>query len=150
MPEIQSLLTGRPVLALDESSTAMDAARQMKGQQVGAVLVTDGAGQPRGIFTERDLMVRVIVAGLDPQRVRLGEVMTRELYLSPPDRKVADVRRDLQDRHIRHVPVVRDGQVIGMLSLRDLLRADLERASSELSETRRYILGESSDSPPPA
>ena len=148
MPQIQSLLTGRPVLTLREQSTALDAACEMERNRVGAILVTDERGRPRGIFTERDLMVRVVVGGRDPATVRLADVMTHELYTSPPDRKVAEVRRELQERHIRHVPVVRNDEVIGVLSLRDLLRADLERAAHELDETRRYIQGEGGDLPP--
>jgi CBS domain-containing protein len=149
MPEIQSLLRGRPVLTLPETSSALDAAREMSRNKVGAILVVDASGRPRGIFTERDLMTRIVVEGHDPAGARLGEVMTRELYTSPPERKVAEVCRELQQRHIRHLPVVKDEQVIGMLSLRDLLRADLEQASQELSETQRYIRGEAGDLPPP-
>ena len=149
MPEIQSLLTGRSVLTMRAEATALDAAKEMSRNKVGAILVTDSGDRPCGIFTERDLMVRVVVAGRDPASVRLEEAMTREVFTAPPEAKVADVRRELQERHIRHLPVVRDGRVIGVLSLRDLLRADLEQAANDLSETRRYIQGESPDLPPP-
>jgi len=147
MPKIQSLLTGRPVLTLRQDRNAFDAAREMARNRVGALLVTDAQERPCGIFTERDLMVRVVVPGLDPNRVLLSEVMTRELYTAPPDSKVADVLRELQERHIRHLPVVHGDRVIGMLSLRDLLRADLEQATTELTETRRYIAGELEEPP---
>jgi len=149
MPEIQSLLTGRPVLTLPETASALEAAREMSRNKVGAILVVDASGRPRGIFTERDLMTRIVVEGRDPSGAKLGEVMTRELYTSPPEGKVAEVRRELQQRHIRHLPVVKDERVVGMLSLRDLLRADLEQAAQELSETQRYIRGEAGDLPPP-
>ena len=147
MPKIQSLLTGRPVLSLRQERSAFDAAREMARNHVGALLVTDAHDRPCGIFTERDLMVRVVVPGRDPARVLLSEVMTRELFTTPPDRKVAEVVRELQERHIRHLPVVSGERVIGMLSLRDLLRADLEQATTELTETRRYIAGELEEPP---
>ena len=150
MPEIQSLLTGRIVVTLAEDASVLDAAREMSRNQVGAVLVTGPGGKPRGIFTERDLMLRVVVPGRDPAAMRLADAMTKDVYTSPPERKVAEVRRELQERHIRHVPVVRGDEVIGMLSLRDLLRADLEQTTNDLSETRRYIQGETPDLPPPA
>jgi CBS domain-containing protein len=142
MPKLQSLLTGRPVLSLRQDRSAFDAAREMAHNRVGALLITDAQERPCGIFTERDLMVRVVVPGRDPNRVLLSEVMTRELFTAPPERSVAEALRDLQERHIRHLPVVLDERVIGMLSLRDLLRADLEQATTELTETRRYIAGE--------
>jgi len=147
MPKIQTLLTGRAVITLRQDRSALDAAREMSRNHVGGVLVTDAQGRPCGIFTERDLMVRVVVAGREIDRVLLSEVMTRELYTATPDDKVADVRRELQERHIRHLPVVSGDRVIGMLSLRDLLRADLERATSDLTETRRYIAGEVGEPP---
>ena len=148
MAEISSLLTGRPVVTLQADATVLAAAREMTRQEVGAILVVDAHQQPCGIFTERDLMVRIVVAGRDPGAVRLADVMTRNVYTAPPERKIAEMRLELQQRHIRHLPVVRGDRVLGMLSLRDLLRADLEQASSELSETRRYILGEAGELPP--
>lgn len=147
MPKLQSLLTGRPVLSLRQDRSAFDAAREMAHNRVGALLITDAQERPCGIFTERDLMVRVVVPGRDPNRVLLSEVMTRELFTASPERKVADALRDLQERHIRHLPVVLDERVIGMLSLRDLLHADLEQATTDLTETRRYIAGEVGEPP---
>jgi CBS domain-containing protein len=147
MPKIQTLLTGRSVITLRQDRSALDAAREMARNHVGALLVTDAQGRPCGIFTERDLMVRVVVAGREIDRVLLAEVMTRELYTASPEHRVEDVRRELQERHIRHLPVVSGDRVIEMLSLRDLLRADLERATTELTETRRYIAGEVEEPP---
>jgi len=142
MPEIRSLMTGRRVVTLSQSASVLEAARSMHAENVGALLVTDSQQRPCGIFTERDLMLRVVVEGRDPGGVRLEEVMTRDVYTTHPGCKVAEARLELQQRHIRHLPVVEDGKVVALLSLRDLLGADLEQASSELRETRRYIRGE--------
>jgi len=147
MPQIRSLMTGRPVITLPEESSVIEAARAMTKNNVGAILVTRKAGEPCGIFTERDLMVRVVVPGRDPAGVRLAEVMTRELFSAAPDQRIADARRELQRRHIRHLPILEGGRVVEVLSLRDLLRADLEQTSNELQETRRYIQGEVSELP---
>lgn len=141
MPTIASLLTGRPVFTLPQNSTALEAARAMTLQRVGALLITDERLRPLGIFTERDLMSRVVVAGRDPATVRLEEVMTRELYATTPDARIDSVRQELQRLHIRHVPVVDGEQVVAMLSLRDLLRADLEVCSIEVDQLTQYIKG---------
>ena len=129
------------LLTLPETATAMQAARAMTDRKVGAVLVTSAAGQLTGIFTERDLMTRVIVPGKDLQRTTLVEVMTRELYHVEPEEEVACVRVELQRRHVRHLPIVVDGKLVGVLSLRDILRADLEKLSHEVEDLEKYFLG---------
>lgn len=142
MPQIQSLISGRPVVSLPANTTVFDAVLTMTAQNVGALLVSGADLRPQGIFSERDLMRRVVAPGLDPRQVTLGEVMTRELYTAERSSLIATVRKALQERHIRHVPVLDGGVAIAILGLRDLLRADLEQCSSELLETKLYIQGE--------
>jgi CBS domain-containing protein len=141
MPTIASLLTDRPVVTLTADASALDAARTMTERRVGALLVIDSAQRPSGIFTERDLMTRVVVPGRDPATTRLAEVMTRELFVTSPDARIAAVRQELQRLHIRHVPVVEGGRFVALLSLRDLLRADLEECSIERHKLTEYIHG---------
>jgi CBS domain-containing protein len=138
MPRVGDLLTGRDVLTLDIAQSALDAARAMTAHRVGAMLVTSG-GELAGIFTERDLMTRVVVAGLDPARTRLADVMTRDVFTAGPQDRVADMRREVQTRHIRHLPVVDGARIVGMLSLRDILRADLAQKTSEVESITKYI-----------
>lgn len=142
MAEVQSLIGAHAVVRLPEGATVLEAVRAMAEHNVGAILVCETDLRPRGIFSERDLMRRVVLAGRDCARVRLSEVMTRELYTVDRRAPIDQVRRQLQERHIRHVPVL-DGKVcVAVLSLRDLLRADLERCALELHETKLYIQGE--------
>lgn len=141
MPVVGDLLTGNELLTLPTSASAFEAARAMTEFKVGAVLVTDEHGSLRGIFTERDLMSRVVVRKIDPASVHLKDVMTRDVYSVPRDEKVAVVRQELSRRHIRHVPIVDAGRVLGMLSLRDILRADLEEMTSEVHQLQGYFLG---------
>lgn len=148
MPHVGKLLTSRKLVSLTRSATAMQAAEAMAKEKVGAILVCGADQKPEGIFTERDLMVRVIVPGGDPAQVRLESVMTAELFTAHPAQKTADIRREMQRRHIRHVPMVLDGQAIGMLSLRDLLRADLAEKKSEVEAITAYIQGFEEEAPP--
>ena len=143
MKSIREILTGNPVTALPSTATALEAARTMVEAKVGALLVLDPRRAPLGIFTERDLMMRVVVARRDPAAVSLQEVMTRNLFVSSPEERVTEVAHAMQERHIRHLPVVEDGRVIGMLSLRDLLRAHLTEEHEEVEVLRAYIQGES-------
>ena len=138
---VGELITIRDPLTLPESATAMQAARAMTEQHVGAVLVTSGDGRLSGIFTERDLMTRVVVTGKDLERTTLGQVMTRDLYVVGPEEEVASVRVEIQRRHVRHLPIVLAGKLVGVLSLRDILRADLDKLSHEVEDLEQYVLG---------
>lgn len=144
MGEIQSLIGSHAVVRLPASASVLEAVQEMAARNVGAVLVAGPDLRPQGIFSERDLMRRVVLAGRDPARVVLGEVMTRELYVVDRRSRTAHVRKEMQERHIRHVPVLDDGVCVAVLSLRDLLRADLESCAFELHETKLYIQGEPS------
>ncbi|MEM7309245.1 MAG: CBS domain-containing protein [Planctomycetota bacterium] len=144
MKSIGELLSGQHVHTLAQSSTVLDAARLMQEAHIGAILVTGEREKLVGIFTERDLMSRVVVAGHDPGTLLLEEVMTRGLVTSTPERRVTEAAQEMQDRHIRHLPVVEDGQVVGILSLRDLLRAHLEAKVQEVDHLTAYIQGDES------
>lgn len=141
MTTIRTLLTGRVPLTLAPDASALEAAHKMVEEHVGALLVVDASGKPAGIFTERDLMKRVIVAGKDPSKVTVGEVMTRELFSAEPDTEIAAVRKELQERHIRHIPVIQDGKAMAILSLRDVLRANLDECQVERDALTEYIKG---------
>lgn len=142
MQPVGELLPEDEPLTLPSSTSVFDACVHMRDSRVGAALINDGDGLPQGVFTERDLMTRVVAAGRDPQQTTLEEVMTRDLYFARADMPSAQVRREMQRRHIRHAPVVDDqDKVIAMLSLRDLLRADLNETRQEVKAITQYIQG---------
>ena len=138
---VRDLLTDFPVACLPPEATAFEAATVMTLGRQGSVLVLRG-DELLGIFTERDLMTRVVAEGLDPRQVRMRDVMSSELYTTDPEQRVTDVRRELQARHIRHVPVVEDGRIIAVLSSRDLLRADLQETRFVNRSMESYIRGD--------
>jgi CBS domain-containing protein len=142
MKSLRELLTGREPVSLTESATVLEAAALMGVHRIGAVLVVDGAGRPAGIFTERDVLDRILVARRDPATTRLVDVMTRELFTVEASRLVNEVARELQRRHIRHLPVTEGGRVVAVLSLRDLMRAHLDAKRQEVQALTAYIHGE--------
>lgn len=144
MKLVRDLLSERPVLALRADATALEAARAMATHKVGCVLVTDRQERAVGIFTERDLMTRIVVPTRDANQVRLEECMTKDLYTVTPSDEVGEVRSQLQARHIRHLPVVDNGKPVCVLSLRDLLRADLEEQKEDVKAMTEYIQGDGS------
>jgi len=142
MHPVGELLPEDEPLILPPITTVLEACVRMREARVGAVLVSEGDGALMGVFTERDLMTRVVAAERDPSRTQLAEVMTRDLYTTRPDVPTSQVRRELRRRHIRHAPVLDEqNRVIAMLSLRDLLRADLNDKKQEVKAITEYIQG---------
>ena len=140
MRTLRELLTGREIVALPPSATTLEAATLMHQHHVGAILVVDGEGTPQGIFSERDLMKRVVVGGLVAADVPVEQKMTRELFVARVDDTVTDMAEAMQERHIRHLPVVdEDGHVVGLLGLRDLLRELLRSKNDEVAALTDYI-----------
>jgi len=142
MKTIREVLTGKALVTLPSSATVMEAAQVMGQARIGAMLIVDEHGGAAGVFTERDLMLRVIVAGKDPDKVLLSDVMTTDVFTVSPERRINQVWREMQARHIRHLPVVENDKVIGMLSLRDLLHEHLDLKRHEVKALTAYIQGE--------
>ena len=142
MKMIGELLTGRDVVTVSRATTVREAVQCMKQNQIGALMVTDQGNAPIGIFTERDLMLRVVYEGVDPKTALIGDYMTEKLFSVSPERTVSDAAHEVQARHIRHLPILRDGKLIGLLSLRDLLRELLLVKRAEVQALTAYIQGD--------
>jgi CBS domain-containing protein len=106
---------------------------------VGAVAVVEDAALV-GIFTERDLMVKVVDRGGAPGDISLGEVMEREVITLAPDARRSTALTLMLENHVRHLPVVDDeNQVLGMLSIRHLYREQLHRLQHQLDSLESYM-----------
>ena len=105
------------------TASALDAGKLMLDHDISAVVVEDEAGNLIGIVTERDLARRVVAAGHNGKDVSLEEVMTKEPARLRPDDSPFDALELMRDRRIRHVPLVNEGHVVGMVSIRDLRHA---------------------------
>jgi CBS domain-containing protein len=128
----RALVTARP----DDS--VLDVARRMTECQVGAIIVLD-RDRLVGVFSERDLMTRVLVAGRDAATTPVSAVMTRDVVTAEMRDRVDACEEKMRRAGCRHLPVLADGRVIGMLSMRDLLRDELEEERQELRELRAYL-----------
>jgi len=141
MHPLQDILSDAPLVTVAPATSTFDAAEKMVKERVGAVLVVDDAGHPQGIFTERDLMRRVVVPGKDPRETLVQDEMTTDLFCAEPSERIDETAREMRKRHIRHLPIVEDGKVIAMLSFRDLLSAHLSEAENEVEAITSYIQG---------
>ena len=137
---IPDVIGGQKLVVADDDATVREAARLMAENAVGAVMIIEG-NTLVGIFTERDLATRVVAPGLDPDRVRLAEGMTRDPDTIRPDETARDALEKMQRCGYRHLPVVNVGTIVGMVSVRDLYRAVLCQLEEDLRELDAYVHG---------
>lgn len=138
MARISQILSDRDLYFVERSQTVFEVANRMADRHVGAILVLEN-GHLCGVFSERDLMVKVVVAGRDPHTVTVGEVMTTH-PASVDESASADEAMEIMHQHnCRHLPVLRQGKVTAMVSMRDLMYFDLERKAEEIRHMREYI-----------
>jgi CBS domain-containing protein len=95
----------------------------MSKANVGAIAVLD-AGKLVGIFSERDVVSRIVVEGRNPDDTRVDSVMTKDLFVAAPDDNINDALQKMHECNCRHLPVVHRGKLVGMISIRDLLKVD--------------------------
>ncbi len=100
------------------SDSLRSAAERMWRQQTGSLLIAD-QGQLTGIITERDLL-RAVALGANPETSTVDEAMTTEVFTVPPDMPLHEAAREMATRWIRHLPVVEDGELLGVISMRDI------------------------------
>lgn len=121
--------TQRRVLSATPESSAYDAACQMAKANCGSILILDAGNGLHGIFTERDLMTRVVAKSLIPENTPLADVMTPNPYFVSPETRVHEAVFLMKQYGIRHLPVLSPtGSVIGVFSLRDALPGELRDA----------------------
>jgi CBS domain-containing protein len=114
-------------------ATLKDAAREMKEDDIGAILVEDN-GSVAGILTDRDIVVRAIAEGRDPSATKVADVATRDVKSLTPDSSVEDAIRIVREQNVRRIPVVEDGRPAGIVSIGDLaIERDTDSALADIS-----------------
>jgi len=122
---IKEVMLSEPLLTAGRGTTVSEAARMMAERRQSAVVVLE-AGRMVGIFTERDAVIRVIAAALDPRTTELAQVMTPDPVTLGPEKSFGHALTLMHERGIRHVPVVEGDKVVGIVTARDALDPDLE------------------------
>jgi CBS domain-containing protein len=126
------------MISAPSSANVFEVSVAMCEGRVGALPIIDDE-QLVGIFSERDLMTRVVVAGRDPRDTQVSQVMTHEVVTASLDEPVEACLEKMRAAGCRHLPVVHGGRVIAMLSMRDLLRDEIEEQGEEIRSLRAYI-----------
>ena len=131
---------GRDVISIDGDATVFDAVKVMVDANVGALLVT-GAGGIEGIFTERDYLRRIAVEGRTSRETKVREVMSAPVIVVTPETSVEETMAIMTDRKIRHVPVVVEGDVVGVVTIGDLVAQQSRQQSFQIQYLTDYISG---------
>ena len=138
MSLVRDIVHQRELFSVEEQQSVADAARHMTELHVGAILVLNG-DELRGVFSERDIMRRVVLERRDPDTTPVGEVMSTQVVTIDEDASLEDAMEMMQGHNCRHLPVTRQGRVVSFLSMRDLMNFELARKTEELHHMRAYI-----------
>ena len=138
MENIGALLKDRPLYTISSDKSVRETAAIMAEKKVGALPVVEGE-RLVGLFSERDVITRVIAKGLDPAATRLSDVMTTNLVVANADEDVSACLSKMQQAHCRHLPVIAEERLVGFISLRDLLQKDLSQKAEDLEYLKSYM-----------
>jgi CBS domain-containing protein len=132
-------ISSRSAVTVPRTSSVMETVRTMAGAKIGSVLVVDGT-RLVGIFSERDVMLRVVVEGRHPEYTTVEEVMTSSVQTIPPETTADAALRIMHQSHIRHLPVVDDhGHVLAVVSMRSLMQEKIDELNLQLDSLEQYI-----------
>ena len=140
MIHILDLIEGKPLIHVQATDRVRDVARTMSEKNIGAVAVLDSGGVLVGLFSERDRMTRVVAPGLDPERISVASVMTKELAIADPVDDIDLCLEKMTALNCRHLPVVSDGSLVGMISLRDLLSVENQTSRARASFLNELVI----------
>lgn len=129
---------GSSVATVAPGATVAEAVALMNERSIGSLLVTEGE-RLVGIFTERDVLRRVVAARRDPDQTLVRDVMTDDLIVISPTTEVGDAMRIVTDRRCRHLPVVEGRKLVGMISIGDLTRWTIRHQQAEIQDLVSYM-----------
>lgn len=128
------------VASIDRSSSVLEAARLMTSRNIGALVVTEGE-MVVGIFTERDILTRVVAAQADPATTTVGQVMTSPVACCRRDTAVEECRTAITLHRTRHLPVVEDGRLVGIITSGDIMAQEIAAQQSTIEHLHQYLYG---------
>ena len=131
---------GGHIISVAPDTSVLDAIKLMADKAIGSLVVMDNE-ELRGIMSERDYARKVIIKGRSSENTQVAEIMTPKVFTTTSSQTVNDCMALMTEKHIRHLPVVEDGRVIGMISLGDLVRAIIADQQEEIEQLEQYISG---------
>jgi CBS domain-containing protein len=132
---------GHSVVTIDPTATVPEVATRLAEHRIGAILVMDRADQMLGIVSERDIVRSVATNGAQTLEMTAGQLMTRAVHTAHPEMTVEEAMRKMTIGRIRHLPVVQDGTIVGMVSIGDVVKSRIMQQDTEVDSLRAYIGG---------
>lgn len=134
-------IKGYDIVQVRPTASVYDAIKIMAKAHVGAVLVIDERERLCGILSERDCFTKVILREKAPRRIQVRSIMSREVVTVPPGQTIDECLTLMSDRQIRHLPIVKDRRVLGLISMRDLVRYLATEERQVIRDLEKYIEG---------
>jgi CBS domain-containing protein len=132
---------GHTVISVDPTALVSEVAATLKDNRIGAVLVRDRADQILGIVSERDIVGSIAANGPHTLAMTAGQLMTRAVHLAHPEMTVEEAMRKMTLGRIRHLPVMHEGVLVGMVSIGDVVKSLIMRQEAEVDHLKAYIGG---------
>ena len=135
---VPDIVSDQKIDLLAENMSVRDASKYMAERHIGAILLGEGNSLV-GIFTERDVLTRVVAKGLDPDATTVGQVMTKDPDTVEPNEEALTALDRMREKGYRHLPIAEGGQVVGIVSIRDLYAAVKKELESDLKQHEAFI-----------
>ena len=132
---------GAEVTTMAADTLIAEAVRTLNERRIGALVITGRLGNIEGILSERDLIHALAERGTDLLNARVSDLMTRQVFTCTPETSIEELMRQMTRRRIRHLPVLRDGQLCGIVSIGDVVKNRLLELETEATTLRDYIGG---------
>jgi CBS domain-containing protein len=132
---------GSAVETIAPDTTVAEASRRLAARKIGAILVLGADDRVVGILSERDIARGVAEHGARLGELRVAALMTRNVVSCTPESTVDEIMREMTNRRIRHLPVLKDGKLAGIISIGDVVKSRLEELAAESDMLRNYIAG---------
>ncbi len=132
---------GDKVFTIGPNDTVLEAARRMTEHRIGALVVVDAAMGMVGIFTERDILSRVVAEARLPERTPVHEAMSSKVAYCAPTTAVSECQELMTHRRLRHLPVLEQGQLVGLISIGDIMAHEVAQQQVTIEYMHEYIHG---------
>jgi CBS domain-containing protein len=131
---------GREIYSISPSASVIEAVKMMAQKRVGALLVLED-GTLKGIISEQDYTRKVILTDLEADKLAVRDIMTRQVVITSPEQPIQDVMAIMTDRRIRHLPVIHEGELVGVISIGDLVKEVIPEQQFMIEQLIHYIQG---------
>ena len=132
---------GNTVWSVAPSTSVYDALKLMAEKNIGAVLVLDESGNMEGIFSERDYARKIVLMGKTSRDTPVSDIMTKRVFYVEPDQKIDECMALMTKEHIRHVPVLQGGKLMGVISIGDVVKSIISKQEFLIEQLEHYIMG---------